>query len=114
MIYLEKMSYVLGSEHWEKNFKSLLFLVKEYIVDVCEVRKQILYPRLGIWGVSLELMGRGVVSWTNEVNLIVHVNTCSIHFGANSRVCACVCSCVCCSAHGSGCVVDGGSATAAI
>ena len=59
---VEKMSYVLGSEHWEKNFKSLLFLVKEYIVDVWEVRKQVLYgddacpsifslsPRLGIWG----------------------------------------------------------------
>ena len=31
---VEKTSYVLGSEHWEKNFKSLLFLVKEYIVDV--------------------------------------------------------------------------------
>ena len=40
---VEKMSYVLGSEHWEKNFKSLLFLVKEYIVDVREVRKRILY-----------------------------------------------------------------------
>ena len=40
---LEKTSYVLGSDHWEKNFKSLLFLVKEYIVDVWEVRKQILY-----------------------------------------------------------------------
>ena len=37
---VEKMSYVLGSGHWEKNFKSLLFLVKEYIVDVWEVRKQ--------------------------------------------------------------------------
>ena len=24
---VEKTSYVLGSEHWEKNFKSLLFLV---------------------------------------------------------------------------------------
>ena len=67
---------MLGSEHWEKN---LLFLVKEYIVDVWEVRKQILYgdalvifslsPRLGIWGVSLELMGIGMVSWTNEVSL---------------------------------------------
>ena len=44
----------------------------------------------------------------------VHVNTCSTHFGANSCVFACVCSCVRCSAHGSGCVVDGGSATAAI
>ena len=39
---VEKMSSVLGSEHWEKNFKSLLFLVKEYIVHVWEVRKQIL------------------------------------------------------------------------
>ena len=42
----------------------------------------------------------------------------SIHFGANScvcvRVCACVCSCVCDSAHGSGSMVDGGSAMAAI
>ena len=38
----------------------------------------------------------------------------SIHFGANSCVCACVCSCVCGSAHGSGCVVDGRSAMADI
>ena len=61
---------------------------------------------------SLELMGIGVVSWTNEVrrSVNVHVNTCSIHFDANS----CVCACVCCSAHGSGCVVNGGSATTAI
>ena len=40
LIYLEKSSYVLGSEHWEK---SLFFLVKEYIVDVWEVKKQTLY-----------------------------------------------------------------------
>ena len=38
----------------------------------------------------------------------------SMHFGDNPCVCACVCSCVCSSAHGSGCVVDGRSATAAI
>ena len=31
---VEKTSHVLGSEHWEKNFKSLLFLIKEYVVDV--------------------------------------------------------------------------------
>ena len=37
---VEKTSYVLGSEHWEKNFKSL---VKKYIVDEWEVGKQILY-----------------------------------------------------------------------
>ena len=40
---VEKTSYELGSEHWEKNFNFLLFLVKECIVDVWEVRKQILY-----------------------------------------------------------------------
>ena len=40
---VEKTSYVLGSEHWEKNFNSLLFLVKEYIVDIWEVGKQILF-----------------------------------------------------------------------
>ena len=66
---LEKTSYVLGSEHWEKNFKSLLFLVKEYIVDVyCMAMTHALVPVLG-WGSGLELMGRGVVSWTNEVSL---------------------------------------------
>ena len=114
---------MLGSEHWEKNFKSLLCLVKEYIVDVWEVRKQILYgddacpshlqsqssvgDLGGVTGVdghrSDKLDKRG-----KYVN--IHVNTCSIYFGANSRVC----SCVYCSAHGSGCMVDGGSATAAI
>ena len=78
---VEKTSYVLGSEHWEKNFKSVLFPVKEYIVDVWVVRKQILYgddacpshlqsqSSVRDLGVSLELMGIGVVSWTNEVSL---------------------------------------------
>ena len=75
---VEKTSYVLVSEHWEKNFKSLLFLVKEYVVDVWEVRKQILYgddacpshlQSQSTVGVSLELIGIGVVSWTNEVSL---------------------------------------------
>ena len=44
----------------------------------------------------------------------VNVNVYSIHFGVNSCMCACVCSCVCGSAHGSGGVVDGKSAMAAI
>ena len=116
---------MLGSEHWEKNFKSLLFLVKEYIVDVWEVRKQILYADHacpshlqsqssvgylgGVTGVDGHRCGK-LDKRGKSVNVNVHVNTCSIHFGTNS----CVCSCVCCSAHGSGCVVDGGSATAAI
>ena len=48
-----------------------------------------------------------------SVNVNVHVNT-GIHFGVNSCGCARGCSCVCCSAHGSRCVVDGESTTAAI
>ena len=37
-----KLSYVLGSELWESKFDGLLDLVKEYIVDVWEIRKQII------------------------------------------------------------------------
>ena len=38
---VEKSSYryVLGSELWESKFNGLLALVKEYIVDVWEIRK---------------------------------------------------------------------------
>ena len=35
--------YVLGSELWESKFDGLLSLVKEYIIDVWEVRKHKLY-----------------------------------------------------------------------
>ena len=40
---VEKSSYVLGSELWESTFDGLLALVKEYIVDVWEIRKHKLY-----------------------------------------------------------------------
>ena len=40
---VEKSSYVLGSELWESKFNGLLSLVKEYIVDVWEIRKHKLY-----------------------------------------------------------------------
>ena len=91
-------------------------------MDVWEVRKQVLYgddacpshhlqsqssvgDLGGVTGVDGHRSGK-LDKRGKSVN--VHVSTCSIHFGANSCVCACVCSCVCCSAHGSGCVVDGG------
>ena len=35
----EKASFVLGSELWEDDFSSMLNLVKDYIVDVWELRK---------------------------------------------------------------------------
>ena len=38
-----KSSYVLGSELWESKFDELLSLVKEYIIDVWEIRKHKLY-----------------------------------------------------------------------
>ena len=40
---VEKSSYVLSSELWESKFDGLLALVKEYIVDVWEIRKHKLY-----------------------------------------------------------------------
>ena len=39
----EKASFVLGSELWENDFSSMLHLVKDYIVDVWELRKARLY-----------------------------------------------------------------------
>ena len=94
---------MLGSEHWEKNFKSLLFLVKEYIVDVWEVRKQILY---------------GDDAWPSHLQSQSSVGDLGGVTGVDGHRSGKLDkrgkSCVCCSARGSGCVVDGGSATAAI
>ena len=39
----EKASFVLGSELWVDDFSSMLDLVKDYIVDVWELRKAKLY-----------------------------------------------------------------------
>ena len=36
---IEKASFVLGCELWTENFDALLALVKEYIIDLWEVRK---------------------------------------------------------------------------
>ena len=36
---VEKSSYVLDSELWESKFDGLFSLVKEYIIDVWEIRK---------------------------------------------------------------------------
>ena len=39
----EKASFVLGCELWTENFDALLALVKEYIINLWEVRKVKLY-----------------------------------------------------------------------
>ena len=107
---------MLGSEHWEKNFKDLLFLVKESIADVWEVRKLILY---GDGACSSHLQSQSSVGDLGGVTgvdgqrsgkldkLGKSVNVSCIHFGANSHVCVLVCM-------AGGCEVDGGSATTAI
>ena len=43
LIRINRLIYVLGSELWESKFDGLLALVKEYIVDVWEIRKHKLY-----------------------------------------------------------------------
>ena len=40
---VQKLSYVLGRELWERKFDGLLSLVKEYIVDAWEIQKHKLY-----------------------------------------------------------------------
>ena len=40
---IERASFVLGCELWMENFDSMLALVKEYIINLWEVRKAKLY-----------------------------------------------------------------------
>ena len=62
---VEKSRYVLGSELWESKFDGLLALVKEYVVDVWEIRN--INYMIVTWDLvcnsifSLQL-GRGMVS----------------------------------------------------
>ena len=42
---IDKIAYILGSKLWVENFEDTLRLVKEFIVDVWEVRKQKLYGK---------------------------------------------------------------------
>ena len=105
MSSLDKSSFVLGNELWEEHFESL---VKAYIIDIWEERKSKLYgdvecaqqPRphsptgdlgeiAGVNGQNSEGMCQGGKPGTGKLYTL------------------------CCSAHTSGCVVDGLGATAA-
>ena len=124
---VEKSSYVLGSELWESKFDGLLSLVKEYITDVWEIRKQKLYDsdsgpgqQLHSWSSPGERNGKfsqngkfgqnGKLghSCTNVTKGKLYGSRDSdhaiVHLGLN----------VSSSAHNCGCVVDGGNAMAAI
>ena len=111
--YLEKTSYVLGSELWEDDFSSLLSIVKEFIVDVWESRKLRLYgenacpgpqPNSSGWD-----LGQDGKLWNGRNGRSGKLSHSSDVIGA------CLCSNdvnVCGSAH-CGCVVNGSVAMAA-
>ena len=113
---VEKSSYVLGSELWESKFDGLLALVKEYIVDVWEIRKHKLYDRDSGSGLQLRTQSSpgersGKFSQNGKFGQNGRFNQNSkfgqkgkVHLGAN----------VSSSAHYRGCVVNSSGAMAAI
>ena len=124
---MEKLSYVLGSELWESKFDGLLSLVKEYIIDMWEIRKHQLYDsdsgpgrqlhfrsspgeRNGKFSQNGKFGQNGKLghSCTNVTKAKPYDSRVSyhaiVHLGLN----------VSSSAHNCGCVVDGGNAMAAI
>ena len=128
---MEKSSYVLGNELWESKFDGLLSLVKEYIVEVWEIRKHKLYD-------SDSGPGQQLHSWSSpglgERNGKLSQNG-MLNFGLNGKLghsCTNVtrgklygfrvsyhaivhlCLNVSNSAHNCECVVDGGNARAVI
>ena len=61
---VEELSYMLGSELWEKKFDGLLSLVKEYIVDMWGIQKHKLYDSDSGFSYNSILslhLGRGIV-----------------------------------------------------
>ena len=124
---MEKSSYVLGSELWESKFDGLLSLVKEYTIDVWEIRKHKLYDsdsgpgqqphsrsspveRNGKFSLKGKFgqngkLGHSCVRVTKgrlyDSRVRDHV---IVHLGLNVNS----------SAHNCGCVDDGGNAMAAI
>ena len=109
---------MLGGKNWEDDFDALLHLVKQFIVDVWEMRKQKLYsddsypsqlqrqssagdqgPVAGVGG-RVGKSGKSGVSHGKGEDHVVHA-------GVN-----CVCN-VCGSTHSCECVVNGSFARAA-
>ena len=105
------MCYI-GSELWESKFDGLLALVKEYIVDVWEIRKHKLHVYDSDSGSGLQLRTQsspGERSGKFSQNGKFGQNGMSgqkgkVHLGPN----------VSSSAHHRGCVVNGSGAMAAI
>ena len=113
---VEKSSYVLGSELWESKYDRLLVLVKEYIVEMWEIRKHKLYDSDSGYGLQLhsqsspgERSGKFSQNGKFGQNGKFSQNGMSgqkgkVHLGPN----------VSSSAHDRGCVVNGSGAKVAI
>jgi len=60
---IERVSFVLGWELWTENFDAMLALVKEYIIDLWEVRKVKLYGRTMLYPASVSVLSWGFKGW---------------------------------------------------
>ena len=100
----KSLSYVLGSELWESKFDGLLALVKEYIVEMWEIRKHKLYDSDSGSGLQLHTQSSpGERSGKFSQNGMSGQKG-KVHLGLN----------VSSFAHCRGCVVNGSGAMAAI
>ena len=130
---VEKSSYVLGSELWESKFDGLLSLVKEYIVDIWEIRKHKLYDsdsgpgqqlhsrsspgeRNGKFSKNGKFSQNGKFGQNGKLGHSCTNVTKGKLYGSRVRdhVIVHLSLNVSSSAHNCGCVVDGGNAMAAI
>ena len=125
---VEKTSYVLGSELWEQNFKSLLSLVKVnmwkqnlYGDDSCPNQLQSHSSPGGLGGAAGVRDGKfreGKLYCVCYACRVSAVDACACTCGCkckcdNVHTCMDTCTCMCSSAHSCGCVADGVDAMAA-
>ena len=105
---IEKTAFVLGSELWEEEFQALLQLVKSFIVEVWELRKLKLYGSQSgdFWPRSLAGSQDATLNPKGKLGKLK---------GKSNYMCMSTDFSVqlCCSAHESGCEVDGLSAVTA-
>ena len=106
---IEKTVYVLGSELWECDFNVFLSLVKEYVVDVWEARKQKIYGEDSCPGQLQSSAGDLQLSGGNGQRVGKFCSS-----AGKGRTDCLVCTGMYGSAHDCGCVVDGTSAMAAL
>ena len=100
---LGKSSFILGSELWEDHFDSLLAIVKDYVVNIWEMRK------LKLYGDDLS-QSQSSTGDLGDVTGFEGIGMCQ---GGEPDTDYSICMNVCCSACENGCVVDGTCATAA-